>query len=342
MGQFGNHPIVQPVQRQFQCDRLQEMDRQEAIKQEQHETMVPQRYPLGSPVQYGQHAMQHMQPQGNSLLQAHMIAQQEQAEASMAAAAQLQAEEQFHAERAALEAQQKIVGHQSNVLQAAPDQQAYKGAEGARAMAHLSWDQIAIKAQERRRTDPDADGYGKAVAPFRTPQHRVGSTASIPLRPMPSTWDPYLANDTVSAVQEMKVESDEFIPARNSVDNLFQMNSPSSTVAVSRCSTPQRSVSVPSGSTVASPVSTTEMPEEPRTGAVCQSYLGEPEHSARPHRRLVVTKVPDQTEGSMRGAAPGEGQAIAKTPKVDELSTKARTECQEDPVVDQGVSQIVA
>ena len=130
-------------------------------------------------------------------------------------------------------------------------------------------------------------------------------------------------------------------------DQTFQMNSLTSPV-LSHCSTPQTSLLAPVAHGVAEQMAWELQEQQKEQQALAEAaqvdaipqlqvetepdvkqYMSQPAHSARPTRRIIRTQVPSQHEGSMKGSAPGEGQALAKTPKADEESHKLRTKVEE-------------
>ena len=132
------------------------------------------------------------------------------------------------------------------------------------------------------------------------------------------------------------------------LDQTFRMNSLTSPV-LSHCSTPQTSLIAPVAHGVAEQMAWELQEEQKEQQALAEAaqvdaipqlqvetepyvkqYMSQPEHSARPTRRIIRTQAPSQHEGSMKGSAPGEGQALAKTPKADEESHKLRTKVEED------------
>ena len=99
---------------------------------------------------------------------------------------------------------------------------------------------------------------------------------------------------------------------------VYQLHTPMSSPIVSQGSSPPASLAAP-----ASPGTDDSQAQKPALPVA--TYAGEAEHLARPTRRFQRVQIPDQTEGPMRGAAPGVGQALPKAAKVDANSIKART-----------------
>ena len=183
------------------------------------------------------------------------------------------------------------------------------------------------------RTCSSSSSSKGGIAPFRCrapPSAKKTDTAMMgPPRPVTSHWDPYLSQP----INDIQAESPTGPMASQA--EVFQLHSALSSMCGSMDSTPQASTSAPVALGPALGVDSTplanigmaslEATVEASPAAPTVSYLGEADHHAKPARRRVVTVVPGQSEGSMRGAAPGVGQALPKAAKADANGFKART-----------------